>query len=98
MRLTNRAASVAACFFVVVHPSMVLAEVSDKVPSPEFSWAVGLAAGILSLFTARLKPWLATICVTPAAIWFISLFSEIHSPDVGPQLKLEQGSSYYLQA
>jgi hypothetical protein len=77
---------------------MVQAEVSDKVPSAEFSWAVGLATGILSLFIARLKPWLATICVTPAAIWFISLFLEIHSSDVGPHLKLEQGGSYYLQA
>lgn len=34
----------------------------------------------------------------PVALWFISLFMEIHSADVGPYLHLEQGTVYYVQA
>ena len=63
-----------------------------------FFWQVGLAAVLLCLVTARFKPWLGAICFTPAAMWFTSLFPEIHSTDIGPYLRLELGNGYYLHA
>lgn len=75
-----------------------MAEVSDKAPIAALFWQVGLAAALLCLFTARLRPWLGAICFTPAAIWFASLLLELHSPDLSLYLRLEQGNGYYLQA
>lgn len=92
---THRAVLALTCLF---YPAVLLAEVSDKEPDAVLFWQVGLAAALLCLFTARFKPWLGAICFAPAAIWFTSLFLEIHSPDVGPYLRLEQGNGYYLQA
>lgn len=79
-------------------PGILMAEVSDKMPIAVLFWQVGLATASVCLFTTRLRPWLGAICFVPAAIWFTSLFLEIHSPDVGPFLRLEQGNGYYLQA
>lgn len=92
---SHRAILTLACLF---YPAVLQAEVSDKEPSAVLFWQVGLAAALLCLFTARFRPWLGAICFAPAAIWFSGLFLEIHSPDVGPYLRLEQGNGYYLQA
>lgn len=91
---THRAILALTCLY----PTVLLAEVSDKEPDAALFWQVGLAAALLCLVTARFRPWLGAICLAPAAIWFTSLFLEIHSTDVGPYLRLEQGNSYYLQA
>lgn len=45
-------------------------------------WRVGVLATLLCLVGARIKPWPGTICFVPAAIWFLNLFLEIHSPEV----------------
>lgn len=91
----HRAILALTCLF---YPTVVLAEVSDKEPTAILFWQVGMSAALLSLFAARLSPWLGAICLTPAVLWFANLFLEMHSPDVGPYLRLEQGSGYYLQA
>lgn len=95
---THRTVLAFACFLILTYPGEVLAEVSDKEPSAGLFWKVGLIAAVLCLVATRIKPWFGTICFAPAAIWFISLFLEIHSPDVGPYLRAEQGDGYYLQA
>ena len=95
LRATQRAIRALTCPF---YPTVLLAEVSDKEPDAVLFWQVGLAAALLCLFTTRYRPWLGAICFAPAAIWFTSLLLEIHSPDVGPYLRLEQGNGYYLQA
>jgi hypothetical protein len=87
-----------AVLTVLVYPAIVCAEVSDKVPSADLFWKTGLAAAIVCLVGARMKPWLGIICFLPAAIWFGSLFLELHSFDVGPHLRIEQGTAYFLQA
>lgn len=79
-------------------PGTALAEVSDKEPTAQLFWAVGLAAGLLCLVFARNRPWLGALVFLPAALWFTSLFLEIHSVDVGPYLLQEQGAAYYVQA
>lgn len=83
---------------LVLCPTAVLAEVSDKEPATGLFWTVGLAAAGLCLLSARVRPWLGALVFAPAALWFFSLFSEIHSPDIGPYLRLEQGDTYYWQA
>lgn len=87
-----------AVLTVLVYPAIVFAEVSDKEPSTDLFWKTGLAAAIVCLVGARMKPWLGIICFLSAAMWFGSLFLELHSPDVGPHLRTEQGSAYFLQA
>ena len=87
-----------AILAVLVYPATVFAEVSDKEPSADLFWKIGLAAAIICFVGARIKPWLGIICFLPAAMWFGSLFLELHSPDVGPHLRIEQGSTYFLQA
>jgi hypothetical protein len=79
-------------------PGVALAEVSDKEPAVQLFWTVGLVAAFLCLLSARFKPWLGVVVFAPAALWFTSLFLEIHSADVGPYLRLEQGTAYYVQA
>lgn len=79
-------------------PRTALAEVGDKEPAAHLFWTVGLTAALLCLFSARYKPWLGALFLLPAALWFTSLFLEIHSADVGPYLRLEQGTAYYVQA
>ena len=39
---------------------------------------------------------LLIVAIFPA-VWFLSLFLEIHSPDVGPALLIEAGLSYIAQ-
>lgn len=79
-------------------PGGALAEVSDKEPAVQLFWTVGLVAAFLCPLSARFKPWLGVVVFAPAALWFTSLFLEIHSADVGPYLRLEQGTAYYVQA
>ena len=87
-----------AVLTVLAYPAIVFAEVSDKEPSTDLFWKIGLAAAIICVAGARMRPWLGIICFLPAAIWFANLLMEIHSPDVGPHLRIEQGSAYFLQA
>ena len=93
--VSTRALLALAC---LAWPDVLLAEVSDKAPAAGLFWQAGLIGALLCLFAARLKPWLGAICFIPTAIWFATLFLEIHSTDVGPYLRLEQGDGYYLQA
>lgn len=95
---TNRAVIIYVFFVALFYPGSALAEVSDKEPTTHLFWTVGIVAALLCLFGTRMKPWLGAVLFAPAALWFISLFLEIHSSDVGPYLLLEQGVVYYWQA
>ncbi|MEW6022351.1 MAG: hypothetical protein AB1807_09435 [Pseudomonadota bacterium] len=95
---THRAVLMHVFFVVLFYPGSALAEVSDKAPTTDLFWAVGLVGALLCLAGGRIKPWLGVVLFAPAALWFISLFLEIHSSDVGPYLLSEQGSAYYWQA
>lgn len=79
-------------------PALAFAEVSDKEPVAALFWTVGAVAGPCCLLLARLKPGLGLLSFVPALLWFVSLFMELHSADVGPHLLREQGMGYYLQA
>lgn len=83
---------------MILMPISVFAEVSDKEPAAELFWIVGASAAALCLVSARYKSWLGMIMFLPVALWFSSLFAELHSADVCPHLRAEQGRTYYLQA
>jgi len=87
-----------AVLSVLVYPATVFAEVSDKEPSADLFWKIGLAAAIICLVGARMKPWVGVTCFVPVALWFGILFQEFHSFDVGPHLRIEQGTAYFLRA
>ena len=95
---THRAILKLVTLTILVYPAAVFAEVSDKAPSADIFWKIGLAAAIVCLVGARMKPWLGITCFVPVALWFTSLFLELHSFDVGPHLRIEQGTAYFLQA
>ena len=94
----DRAVLKLGLFALALLPGSAFAEVSDKEPAVQLFWTVGLVAAFLCLLSARFKPWLGVVVFAPAALWFTSLFLEIHSADVGPYLRLEQGAAYYVQA
>lgn len=79
-------------------PCIAYAEVSDKEPSFLCIWMTGLGAALLCMLTGRLRRWLVPVAAAFPALWFLSLFLEIHSADVGPALYAEQGGMYYLHA
>jgi hypothetical protein len=87
-----------AVLTLLVYPATVFAEVSDKEPSADLFWKIGLAAAIVCFVGTRIKQWLGVTCFVPVALWFGSLFLELHSFDVGPHLRIEQGTAYFLQA
>jgi hypothetical protein len=89
---------VTAYLLVILYPGTLWAEVSDKEFTVSSFWTVGISAAILCLVCTRIKPWLGMIYFVPVALWFVCLFVEIHSPDVRPYLRLEQGGAYYFQA
>lgn len=82
----------------VFYPASVFAEVSDKEPSANFFWAVGLTAAVLCCLLSRVRPSLGIMISLPVSIWFASFFWEIHSPDISLHLQKEQGLIYFLQA
>lgn len=83
---------------LLTFPCIAYAEVSDTVPSSLHIWMIGLGAALLCALAGRLRRWLVPVAGIAPAFWFLSLFMEIHSPDVGPALYVEQGSRYYLHA
>jgi len=98
LRPSHRAILPQLALVILLHPCAALAEVSDKEPTAGLFWTLGLGSAMLCLFGTRIKPWLGAAFFALALLWFVSLFLEIHSSDVGPHLLREQGAAYYWQA
>jgi hypothetical protein len=79
-------------------PVAASAEVSDKEPSILYVWGVGAAASVVCFLGSYYRRWLAPVIAALPALWFASLFMEIHSEDISPHLYNEQGLAYYVQA
>lgn len=95
----DRALSKALVAFVAVFfwPN-AYAEVIDKVPSVSQIWGVAVASGVACLALTYFRRWFLVLAAAFPAVWFFSLFLEIHSPDVGPALLIEAGRGYIAQA
>jgi hypothetical protein len=73
---TQRAILNLAVLTVLVYPATVFAEVSDKEPSADLFWKIGLAAAIICLVGARIKLW--SHCGSQACSWnFTHLMSAL---------------------
>ena len=81
--LTFRKASIVAALVLLTLSSVLLAEVSDKEPTSDLFWKIGLTTAILCLIAAHINPWLDTICWIPAAIWYTSLSWNSSRPTPG---------------
>ncbi len=79
-------------------PCIAYAEVSDKEPSFLHLWMTGLGTALLCMMAGRLHRWLVPVAAAFPALWFLSLFMEMFSADVGPALYAEQGNMYHLSA
>src|SRR6478735_10708246 len=79
-------------------PIAASAEVSDKAPSALHIWGFGIAASVACFLGGCWRRWFGIVLAILPGAWFISLFLEIHSADVGPHLRNEQGSAYFVQA
>ncbi len=88
-------AVIVSCF--VFYMPSAYAEVLDKVPYLSFIWGVALASGVACLMATYFRRWLLILAAFPIA-WFLSLFLEIHSPDVEPSILFEAGYTYIIQA
>ena len=78
-------------------PAAALAEVSDKVPSLPHVWGVAGIAGLALLLAMRFKPRLSWLIAPVLVLWFAALLLEVHSADVGPAIRSEQGVGYVVQ-
>ena len=81
----------------IVYLPCAYAEVSDKVATLPLIWGVAIASGLICLMATYFRRWLL-ISVAVPAVWFLGLFLEIHSPDVGPAILIEAGRGYIIQA
>ena len=79
-------------------PTAAIAEVSDKEPTLLWLWGLGATAAIICCIGACFCRWLIPVLAAYPFLWFVSFFIEIHAPDIGHALYLEQGILYYVQA
>jgi hypothetical protein len=79
-------------------PSLALAEVMDKEPTPSGLWVTHVLLGIVALLAWR-RHWVVGAIVTALALGFVWSFHwELADPFVGPAIRLEAGASYVRQA
>lgn len=97
-RFLRKSLSVVILLATICFPGIACAEVSDKTPSLQYIWIVAISSGLVCLAAAYIKRWLLFFVAVFPLVWFVSLFLEIHSPDVGPALLAEAGYSYFVQA
>lgn len=99
LHTTHRALSQALiiCAAVLI-PGVGHAEVSDKLPTLAQIWVIAVSAGLICLVAGYFRGWLAALIAVLPIGWFLSLFSEMHSVDIGPALMAEAGWAYYVHA
>jgi len=85
-------------FILTTTPGSAFAEVSDKEPTSGELWLAGLIVAMLCFAAACFRPKLGAAAAAAFCLWGLSIILEIHSPDIMPYLRAEQGISYYVQA
>ena len=64
-------------------------EVMDKEPALSVLWGVFLFFGLLGLFLALLRPYLALIGLSGVVLYALLMIDEIHDPYIEPYIWLE---------
>ena len=94
----DRALSQALVFFVACSIfSPAYAEVMDKLPTLAYIWGVAIISGVICLVGTYFWRWFLLLAILPA-VWFYSLYIELHSPDLAPAILSEAGRSYFTQS
>ena len=84
--------------FALLAASPAYAEVGDKVPSTLLLWGSALAVTAAAIALTRFRPWLG-LMVLPLGLFQATVgHMEITSPDVGPAIVSELGSSYIVSS
>ena len=76
----------------------VLAEISDKEPTITGLWCIAAFLCVGGFFLCRWRSSAGVGVLALAALWAWGMFSEIHSPNVGPAILEELGRDYVTQA
>lgn len=79
-------------------PALALAEVSDKVETTVTIWTAGVVAALVCLAAGYFRRWLLLPLAAVPFAWFVALYFELNSTDIGPALMAEQGIGYFIQA
>jgi hypothetical protein len=84
------------CAFVllIVTPTAAWAEVMDKEPAPVEIWAWAICGGAAAGVAWNVRAWLGALATAALARFFITLWSELSDPFVGPAIRAETGTTY----
>jgi hypothetical protein len=83
---------------VVVVPRLAHAEVMDKEASLSEIWTWALFGGGAALLAWRAHVGLGAFVTVPLGLFFVSLWTEIADPFVGPAIRSEAGVGYVITA
>lgn len=89
-----RSSSWGAFVLVIVTPAVAWAEVMDKEPAPVEVWAWAVCGGVAAGLAWNLRAWLGALATAALARFFITLWSELADPFVGPAIRAETGTTY----
>jgi hypothetical protein len=85
------------CFafvLVIVTPTVAWAEVMDKEPAAAEIWAWAICGGAAAGVAWNVRVWLGALATAALARFFITLWSELADPFVGPAIRAETGATY----
>ena len=84
------------CAFVLVSvtPTVAWAEVTDKEPGAAEIWAWAVGGGVAAGLAWNVRAWLGALATAALARFFITLWSEVTDPFVGPAIRAETGTTY----
>lgn len=84
------------CFalLIVATPALAWAEVMDKEPAAAEIWAWAICGGAAAGVAWNVRVWLGALATAALARFFITLWSELADPFVGPAIRAETGATY----
>lgn len=84
------------CFalLIVATPALAWAEVMDKEPAAAEIWAWAICGGAAAGVAWNVRVWLGALATAALARFFITLWSELADPFVGPAIRAEAGTTY----
>jgi hypothetical protein len=83
-----------AFVLVVVTPTVAWAEVMDKEPAVVEIWAWAICGGAAAGVAWNVRAWLGALATVALARFFVTLWSELFDPFVGPAIRAEAGTTY----
>lgn len=87
-----------AFLLIMVTPTLAFAEVMDKEPAPSEIWTWAICGGAAAGVAWSVRAWLGALATAALAPFFVSLWSEISDPFVGPAIRAEAGTAYVTTA